>query len=238
MPHEHFFSDRSSMMEALQSAISTQLEQDLQQHTQISLFVSGGSTPAPLYRALAESRLPWQRVNIALVDERFVPVNDPASNEKLLRESLLREQAAAAEFTGMSVALFNEQHKLATMVQACNTKYAQLPHPYSAAVLGMGADGHTASLFPYASGLEEGFVKHQHCVAIHASPSAVTGAITQRITMTRWALLQCRSLYLLFTGTEKKAVYEKAKTTTDHYALPIAAFLQQQDVPVEVYWSP
>ncbi len=238
MPHEHFFSDRTSMMEALQSAISTQLQQDLQQHAQVSLFVSGGTTPAPLYRALAATQLPWQRVHVALVDERFVPVDDPASNEKLLRESLLHEQAAAADFTGMSVASFSQQHDLSTMVHACNTNYAQLPHPYSAAVLGMGADGHTASLFPYANGLEEGLVKHQHCVAINALPSAVTGTITQRISMTRWALLQCGSLYLLFTGNEKKEVYERAKTATDHHALPIAAFLQQQDVPVEVYWCP
>jgi 6-phosphogluconolactonase len=238
MPHEHFFSDRSSLTVALQSALCQQLRQDLKIHPQVSFFVSGGSTPGPLYRALAESRMPWERIHIALVDERFVPVNDAASNEKLLRENLLREHAAAAAFTGMSVASFTGHPKLSAMVQACNTNYAHLPHPYSAAVLGLGADGHTASLFPYADGLEAAFIKHQHCVGIDASPSAVTGTITQRISMTLWALLQCRSLYLLFTGNEKKEVYERAKTATDHYALPIAAILQQQDVPVEVYWCP
>lgn len=238
MPSEHFFPDCSSMLKALQSALCAQLQQDLQQHARISLFLSGGSTPAPLYQALAASHLSWGRVNIALVDERFVPVSDAASNEKLVRETLLHGHGGAAEFTGMSVAAFNERQELSAMVQACNTRYAQLPLPYSAALLGMGADGHTASLFPHADGLEDGLVKQQYCVAIHAKPSTVTGAMTQRISMTLWALLQCRKLYLLFTGDQKKAVYEQAKITTDHHALPIAAFLQQQNVAVEVYWCP
>jgi 6-phosphogluconolactonase len=238
MLHEHFFTDRSSMMRAVQTALCAHLQQDLLQHPQISLFVSGGSTPVPLYQALAEEQLPWQRVNVALVDERFVPVTDAASNEKLVRENLLRKHAAAAGFTGMSVASFSAQPELSTVVQTCNANYAQVPHPYSAAILGMGPDGHTASLFPHANGLEEALVKHQHCMGIQASPSATTSGITQRISMTRWALLQCKSLYLLFTGTEKKAIYEQAKTAPDHYGLPIAVFLQQQEVPVEVYWCP
>jgi 6-phosphogluconolactonase len=215
-----------------------QLEQDLRQHSHVSFFVSGGSSPIPLYQALAESQLPWQRVHIALVDERFVPVNDTASNEKLVRENLLRKRAAAARFTGMSVASFSEQPELSAVVQACNANYEQVPHPYSAAILGMGPDGHTASLFPRSNGLEEALTKHQHCVGIQASPSAAPGAITQRISMTRWALLQCNRLYLLFTGTDKKAIYEQAKTASDHYALPMAVFLQQQEVPIDVYWCP
>ena len=238
MLHEHFFSDRSSMMEAVQSALTLALQQDLQHNEQVSLFVSGGSTPGPLYSALAQTALPWQRIKIALVDERFVSVTDAASNEKLLRETLLPGHAAAADFTGMSVASFDQQTKLPALVQACNENYAQLPHPFSAALLGMGADGHTASLFPHAHGLEKAFTMQNHCAAIDAQPSPVTGAVTQRISMTPWALLQCRCLYLSFTGTEKKVIYEQAKTTSDHYTLPIALFLQQQEVPVEVFWCP
>jgi len=238
MLHEHFFVDHSVMIDALQTALCEQLQQDLLQHLQISFFVSGGSSPIPLYQALSVAQLPWDRTNIALVDERFVPVNDPASNEKLVHENLLRNQAAAAGFTGMSVASFSEQPKLSAVVQACNAHYAQLPQPYSAAILGMGPDGHTASLFPHANGLEDALVKHQYCMGIEASPSAATGAVTQRISMTRWALLQCRVLYLLFTGNEKKEIYEQAKTASDSRTLPIAVFLQQQEVPVEVYWCP
>ncbi|MES2624383.1 MAG: 6-phosphogluconolactonase [Pseudomonadota bacterium] len=238
MLQEHFFSERSPMMEALRAALTLQLQQDLFVHERVSLFLSGGTTPAPLYQTLADAPLPWSRVAIAMVDERFVPVSDKASNEKLLRETMLRGHAAVAAFTGMSVASEEEKHEMPAIVQACNQNYARLPHPYSAAVLGMGADGHTASLFPHADGLSEAVKAEQHCVAIHAKPSSVTGTITERISMTPWALLQCRCLYLLFTGNEKKAVYEHAKTTSDPYSQPIAFFLQQQLVPVEVYWCP
>ncbi len=238
MLHEHFFSDCSSMLDALQSALTLQLQQDLQNNEQVSLFLSGGTTPGPLYRALARTTLPWQRVNVALVDERFVPVTDDGSNEKLLRATLLLEHAAAAGFTGMSVASSNQQTQISTLIQACNANYAKLPHPFSAAVLGMGADGHTASLFPHAVGLHEAFTVQQPCAVIHAHHSPVTGAVTERISMTPWALLQCRCLYLLFTGNDKKVVYEQAKTTSDQHTLPIALFLQQQKVPVEVFWCP
>ena len=104
MLHEHFFSDRSSMIEALQSALLLALQQDLQHNKHVSLFLSGGSSPLPLYKALAQVSLPWQRIKIALVDERFVPVTHESSNEKLLRDTLLRDHASAADFTGMSVA--------------------------------------------------------------------------------------------------------------------------------------
>jgi 6-phosphogluconolactonase len=238
MLHEHTFSESSAMMEALRSALCLQLQQNLQHNEQVSLFLSGGSTPVPLYQALAETSLPWQRVKLALVDERFVPVTDESSNEKLLRENLLRKQAAVASFTGMSVASFNGQSDLSAMVRACNENYARLPHPYSAAVLGMGTDGHTASLFPHADGLEQAFIAQCHCAAIHARRSLITGTVTERISMTPWALLQCQRLFLVFTGNEKKTVYERAKITPDQHSLPIAFFLQQQKIPVEVFWCP
>src|SRR5688500_1661679 len=104
MLHENIFSEPSPMMEALRLALCLRLQEDLQHHAEVSLFLSGGSTPTPLYRALAQVTLAWHRVNIAMVDERFVPATDESSNEKLLRETLLREQAAVADFTGMSVA--------------------------------------------------------------------------------------------------------------------------------------
>lgn len=238
MLQEHFFSDLPSVIQAMQSALVLRLQEDLQDHEHVSLFLSGGTSPVPLYQALAHTSLPWHRVEIALVDERFVPVTDKSSNEKLLRENMLREHAAAAGFTGMSVASIDEQNTLTTVLPACNARYARLPHPYSAAVLGMGSDGHTASLFPGAAGLEHALAETTHCAAIQARPSSATGTVTERITMTPWALLQCRCLYLLITGDEKKSLYEQAKTTADPQSLPIAIFLQQQHVPVAVFWCP
>ena len=238
MPAEFFFKDRSSLLAQLQQDLCAQLESTLAHSARASLFLSGGSTPVPLYKNLASLPLPWQRLHVALVDERWVPLDSAASNERMLRETLLVDAAATVQFTGMKNALSLTGNEDAEAVDRCNALYAGLPHPYSAALLGMGPDGHAASLFPHAKGLAHALRVQEHCAAIHAIESAVTGQYTQRMTMTPWSLLQCERLFLLFTGDDKRAVYENAKTIADPVALPTAVFLQQTTAPVDVYWCP
>jgi 6-phosphogluconolactonase len=238
MPEEFFYTDRAALQANLQDALCTQLRHSLEKFPRATLFVSGGSTPAPLYQSLASATLPWERLNVALVDERWVPESDEASNARMLRETLLCGPAAACQFTGMKVAHELQGESEAVAVKACNLAYKQLPQPWSAAVLGMGADGHTASLFPHAERLQEILEAKTLCAAVHAPAGGVASAHTARMTLTPYALLKCERLFLLITGRDKRLVYEKARVTKDHASLPVSVFLQQAAVPLTVFWSP
>ena len=231
---EHRFDDRETLIETLRLELVDCLEQALNARGHATLLLSGGSTPAPLYRALSGADLDWSAVDVALVDERWVERDDPASNERMLRETLLQGPAAAARFTGMK----NNHPNPFTGEAECNRAYARLRLPFDAALLGMGPDGHTASLFPNAEGLADALGKQLHCAGIRAQRSEVTGTHLERMTMTPWSLLQCRRLLLLITGEEKWAVYCRARQNGANDALPVSLLLQQDRVPVTVYWAP
>ncbi len=98
---EHKFPDRGALIDALYQVVVSDLEQSLQQQSRATLLLSGGSTPAPLYRKLSSAKLNWRDVSVGLVDERWVATDSNASNERLLRENMLINEATMARFTGM-----------------------------------------------------------------------------------------------------------------------------------------
>ena len=233
-PIEHRFEDRESLLDALYPAVVADLEKSLAQHSSATLLVSGGSTPVPLYRRLAGADLDWANIDVALVDERWVAIDDEASNERMLRETLLGDRAARARFTGMK----NDAPTADEGAETCNREYARLPAPFCLCLLGMGADGHTASLFPNARGLDRALASKRHCAAIRAQRSEVTGDNLERMTMTPWGILQSRKLILLISGDDKWRVYRRARQNGASADLPVSLFIGQDRVPVEVYWAP
>ncbi|MDR2212910.1 MAG: 6-phosphogluconolactonase [Pseudomonadales bacterium] len=232
MLSEHRFTDQSALLQGLRAFFLARIEQALALHPRITLLLSGGSTPLPFYRQLAQQALPWERLHLALVDERWVDLRDGASNERALREAL--GGVASARLMGM----YDGSPSAAAALPALNRRYAALPRPWSVGLLGLGPDGHTASLFPAAGGLDEALCTSDLCAAISAQPSAVTGEHTERMSLSLNALLNIEHLVLLFTGAEKWRVYEQARDLTARERLPVSYLVQNDSTPLDIFWCP
>jgi 6-phosphogluconolactonase len=229
--HERRFPNAAAMTEALGDDIVSALQSALGSGRGASLVVPGGHTPLALFERLSNADLDWPNVWITLTDERWVDVTSPASNERLVREHLLRKAAASANF----VALKNDAHEPASGADAAWSALADLPRPFDFVLLGMGDDGHMASLFPDSPGLATAMDLSQppHCVGMTASapPRA-------RLSLNLRALLDARRIGLLIAGEGKLATFERARTRGPVVDMPVRALFAQQNVPVTVYWSP
>jgi len=221
------FDDRDELDSALATHIARCLRDDVANRGSASLAVSGGSTPTGMFARLAARELPWERIWITLVDERWVPPDHPDSNEKLVRENLLRECAAAAHFVGLKTDHADARDGLAE----ATARLGQLPLPLTCVVLGMGGDGHTASWFPGAENLPA------LLDPAGGAPLGTCDPVTaphRRITLTLPVVLGCRELILHVTGEEKRAVLAEAEEK--HY--PVAAITAQTSNPATIWWAP
>ncbi|MBY4677068.1 6-phosphogluconolactonase [Marinobacterium arenosum] len=220
------FRDRATLTEALATDISQQLEQAIKQDQQAALAVSGGRTPIALFERLSQSPLDWQRVQVTLVDDRWLSPDQPDSNERLVRQHLLQNQAAAARFVG----LWQPDGSAAESVEACNRRLEHVKQPLDLAILGMGNDGHTASLFPCAEQLQQALDSERHCAAVIPGT-----APHERMTLTAQRLLASRQRVLHLTGEDKLETLARALAGDEVAEMPIRLFLQQ---PLTLYWAP
>jgi 6-phosphogluconolactonase len=214
---------------AVVGAVSTLLRAALRERGQAGLIVSGGSTPRPVFDALARVDLAWEQVTMTLADERWVEPSDNDSNEHLVRQHLLRGPAAAAQFIPLKNAAADAAGGAAATAQAL----AAFPWPADVLMLGMGDDGHTASLFPHAPELAEALRTQARCIAV--TPPA---APHRRMSLSAHTLLDARNVFIDITGSGKWATYERAAGPGPVEEMPVRLMLQQQKVPVHVYWSP
>ena len=226
--------DADALAERLAADVANALRAALEERGRASLVVSGGSTPAPMLDRLAREALDWSRVGVTLADERAVAPDHDDSNERLVRARLLVAEAAAARFT----ALYRADGDLARVAAALDG----LARPFDVVLLGMGTDGHTASLFPDAPELEAA-LGGDDPVAATTPPSSPH----PRITLTRRALLDARRCALHVTGRAKRDVLEAAMTAWRERGdapgvAPIARTLgpasEAPGTSVEVWWAP
>lgn len=202
--------------------ITSHLREQLQNHDHAELFLSGGSTPGPIYHALSRQNLAWDKVLVGQVDERWVPLSDNGSNGALVRRTLLRNNAAPAQFIRMK-----SRHKTAKAgLESLEADYTSFQFKPAIAILGMGPDGHTAGWFPDSSGIGEALNPEtsRRVVAIQAKPSPVTGSYLERITLTLSALRACNALLVLTKGADKLEVLQQAVTDRPD-TLPISHLL-------------
>ncbi len=235
-PHEHRFPDAHALARALAGEIQVDLQEAIAARGHASLVVSGGRTPVTLFNQLATEKLPWDKVWVTLADERWVDAHDAASNERLVRTELLQQLAAAAQF----VSLKNAATTPEAGADWAWRSLARIARPFDVVLLGMGDDGHTASLFPAsptnpAPHLTQALdtSRPPACVAMQApvAPQA-------RLSLNLNALLDARRIILHIQGEAKWGLYQTAKQHGPVALLPVRAVLHQQEAPVDVFWSP
>ena len=220
---------------AIAAHIADALRAAIAARGQASLAVSGGKSPVPMFEALREQDLDWSTVTVVLVDERIVPRDHEASNTALVMRHLLQGQAAAARFVpffGELPAQFNAE-VLDALVDDAETRIADLPWPLDVAVLGMGEDAHTASLFPGAPGYARAIATDARLAWVVPEQAPVP-APHARISFTLSALLAARERVLSIAGDSKIAVYRRAAQQADE-ALPISLVLHQTDTATSVW---
>ena len=226
---EHRFNGQYELVEMLSKSIAADLKDAIREKGKATLIVSGGNTPKPLFKRLSEISLGWEYVSVGLCDERWLPVSDESSNEKLVKTHLLQGKAAKATFIGM----YTEETDSESAVMTCDKKYKDKLFPFDVIVLGMGSDAHTASLFPNNVKLDEAFDLKREALCIAIEPQT---APYMRISLTRHAILSAARIYLHFEGDEKIAVYKEVKAGDDMVAMPLRAILNQDIKDVEVYY--
>jgi len=227
-PARRTFKDKQQLAEALAEAVAANLKASVKARGVASLAVSGGTTPARFFEVLSErSDVPWEKVAITLVDERWVDEKSDRSNARLVREKLIQNRAAIASF----VPLY-QGGPVPDTVRAGRAQ-AGVPQPLDAVVLGMGNDGHTASFFPGGDNLEEALTAEGPIVAINAP-----GAGEPRVTLTLRRLLAARALYLHIEGEEKVKTLDKAEAEGPVEDMPVRAILRQTETPLTIYWCP
>jgi len=220
--------DQSTLMDAVAGIVEGALGDALAARGEASIAVPGGRTPVPLFERLARCPLDWARVHVTLTDERAVPVTEATSNERLVREHLLQGAAAGARF----YPLMNGYEDPSVRAETAWSQIAWLPRPFDVVVLGMGEDGHFASLFPRMPGLAAALDPDVAPACVAACAPVAPQA---RISLNLASLLDTRLLLLPVVGPAKREVLERALQAAAQEDLPIRALLRQSRLPLQVH---
>ncbi len=214
-------------VDALVAHVSVQLRRGVEKKGEAVLAVSGGSTPQPIFTALAQQPLPWQDITITLVDERWVNPSDAASNELLVRDYLLCNWAEKANF----VPLKTDHLQPVDAVPAVHTRLAALPSPFDVVMLGMGVDGHTASFFRHSEEYARAVALegNAHCCGI-----TLPAGIHARMTLTLPTILRAHQIVFHLTGEKKWQLLHDALSGKGD-ELPVSRVIHQTQTPVSVY---
>ncbi|WP_333714363.1 6-phosphogluconolactonase [Yoonia sp.] len=216
------YPDAEMMMMDLADTLAGELKNSLLVHDHASFAVPGGTTPGPIFDSLCGVDLDWSRVHVMLTDERWVPATSQRSNTRLLQERLLVNRAADAVYIPLYAEADTPEEKLPALAKALMPEL-----PISVMLLGMGADMHTASIFPGADRLDHALHGDDLLVAMRAP-----GAPEPRITLSAKVLKSAMSRHLVIVGAEKRAALEKARQLPPEEA-PVAAVLNG----TTVHWA-
>ncbi|MBA6327408.1 6-phosphogluconolactonase [Colwellia sp. MB02u-6] len=223
------FEERQLLDEALADKVAALLTAALESKGKASIAVSGGSTPKGFFQALSKKKLAWQAITITLADERWVDIDSSDSNTKLVHEYLIQNEAVKAKFFYLKQGEILSDETLTDLNLAANQQLL----PLDVLILGMGEDGHTASLFPCSDEITQCLAKDSQAL-LKVTPKT---APHQRISFSFAALAQSKNTFLHISGTSKKQVLAKAIAGEVCKEMPIRAFLQAPNINTQIYWA-
>ncbi|MFJ4064948.1 6-phosphogluconolactonase [Pseudomonas sp. NPDC089996] len=223
----HELADAKTLATTLAHDVAERLRAAIAAKGQACVVLSGGRSPVPFLEQLASEQLDWAKVTVSLADERWVPVEHADSNAGLLARHLLKGAAAKARFVG----LYQQAENLDAAAAEADRALAELP-AIDVLVLGMGDDGHTASLFPNSPNLAEGLAPNSQRRCL---PMLAPSVPHQRLSMTRSLLASAAFIALSVQGQGKLATLRAALAGNDFSEMPIRAFLHD---PLDIYWCP
>jgi 6-phosphogluconolactonase len=224
------FKQRDDAAAMLARRIGERLRFAVYRRATASMVVSGGAVPRPLFRALRLMPVPWYLVTIVPSDERWGGLDDDDdTNDCMFRRELLFGEPGFARF----VSLYRRDCTAPESLPELRASLAEVRRPFDSVVLGMGTDGHMASLFPDAPGI---------CEALRSDAACVVQDVPRlphpRVSLTVHSLLDAHEINLMFFGAAKRAVYEESLRPGPIEEYPVRALVHQQRVPVNVYWAP
>ncbi|MGB8365922.1 MAG: 6-phosphogluconolactonase [Rhizomicrobium sp.] len=227
------FADAETLDTAAAALIAASLRHGLDARGVASLIVTGGRTPSGIYDRLARTPLAWEHVEITLSDERCIDSRSPESNERLVRDHLLQRNAACAHF----IPLLSFESKPEECISNVERRLAAMHWPMDLVLLGMGEDGHIASLFPDSPVLSAALDtrSHRRCIGV---PDGKPAPIQLRLSLTLRALLDTRAILIVATGNAKRHIFEEALTMDRFDVVPIAALLHHSRAPIRFLWAP
>ncbi len=223
------FDNREQLIDALSQFVLNELKSGIENRGGASMLLSGGTTPGPLYEKMSNAELDWKKVWFAPTDERWVEPDHQDSNELLIRKTLLIKNAKDANYIGLkSIGNIPEEG-----MDATEQRLSELPLPLDIVLLGMGEDGHFASLFPNLPDTK--IAMDENCKTL-CHPIKRGESDVDRMTISYNGILQSRQVVILFFGSKKLDVLETAAKGANQN-LPISYLLAQDGVPVSLYWA-
>ncbi|MFT5710994.1 MAG: 6-phosphogluconolactonase [Halioglobus sp.] len=227
-----FYQFESNVELAVQLAntIALDLEEAINTRGKATLAVSGGSTPVALFEQLSQRTVDWAHITVTQVDERWVDAQHEDANARLIREHLLQNAAAAANFVSMKTAAASPFGAEAAAAE----KLSAFSNSIDVVVLGMGNDGHTASFFPAATTLAQALDPAGSALCVALTPPS---APHDRMTLSLPALLRAQHLYLHIVGETKMAVLQQARLPGKIEDLPIRSVMAQAEPSLHIYYA-